>query len=566
MNETESAALRILIGVVRSFEDGATDPDRVCRTVVEQVTTLFGSYGALALVRGQGDAWECVARHAEAPAIFDGIGALLGGPRSSSIEDGTLTARVLRARARVRLDDLSRDAELAQRHPDLGPVSRAHELGPFLGVPIRAHGAILGALVVGRSGAAAQPFTDVETETIEVLASYAAQVLERARFVESEQKLRAALAKSNERLRVASRTEAVGRLVGGIAHDLNNVLSVVLSYSGMLLEDQTDPTVREDLEEMKRAGERGSELVRQMLAFGRHEVTTVGDVDVAALVHRMRPLLKRILFEDVELSVTIDAENATIRADPSHVEQVMLDIVLNARDAMSAGGSIAVLVASDEGPIGKGRDAEARVTISIRCRGGEVRDVDPYFSSSPGSTDFGLGVPRNLVARYGGSLSMRVDTDGAVVFALVFPKKPGTEASPRPLGAVARGNGTVLVVDDDEAVRNLVEDVLGRSGYRVLSASDGSAALELVAIEPVDLLLTDVIMPRMSGYALAARARTIRPTIRVLTMSGYPVDVTRQRGGGSPEKVLAKPLVPAALLSAVRSALEAPVGAPTSRS
>lgn len=552
MEAAERIGLGLVLEAMRACEAAGADAERVCAIVVEKVSAL-GTIGALGFVRAERRIWEGVTVYSTRDGLVEAISEMLGG-RTLDVDDLTLAGQVVRTGKTIRVADVGSIPALHERFPNLRDLVVRHELGAFVWVPVRSLGVVIGTLGVGRCGAGTGPFSDDDVAIIEILASYAAHAVERARLVHAEGRLRDALAKSNERLRVASRTEVVGRLVAGVAHDLNNVFSVVVSYGDMLLDDIDEPSLREDLAEVRRAGERGSELVRQMLGFARHEVTSTRLVDIAALVVSMRPLLKRVLFEDTELSIEVDSTVGTCRVDPSHVEQVLLDLALNARDSMPCGGRIELRVAHVVPDGRTSRRSGPHVLVSLRSSGGRSREIDPFFTSAPGTTDMGLAVPRSVVARYGGNLAVRVDDAGAVVFELLFPctEDVGKVDSARE-GPNQRA--TVLVVDDDAPVRKVLAAVIARAGHHVVEAVDGRAALEVVATEVVDVLVTDLIMPGMSGYELAERSRTIRPTLSVVTVSGYPPDVTRTRRGSDPGVFLAKPIAASDLISAIGAAL-----------
>jgi two-component system, cell cycle sensor histidine kinase and response regulator CckA len=378
-----------------------------------------------------------------------------------------------------------------------------------------------------------------------------------------------------EQLRHAQRLEAVGRLAGGIAHEFNNMMTVVTGYGELLLSrlGAGDP-MRPEIEQIKRAGDRAASLTRQLLAFSRKQVLQPRELDLNAVVLHMDKMLRRLIGEDVAL-VTVPAEGLwTVKADPGQLEQVLVNLAVNARDAMPGGGRLLVETANvvlDEacaahrpevapGPYvllsmadtGVGMDEETRTHL-----------FEPFYTTKgPGKgTGLGLATVYGIVAQSGGHIDVESAPGQGTTFRIYLPRAGGVPREvEEPEAEAPRGRETVLVVEDEEAVRRLVREVLLAQGYRVLEAPGGEEALSLcaAAAEPVDLVLTDVVMPGMSGRELAARLREAVPDIRILFMSGHTETAVLAEGTlRSPrEAFLQKPFPQNALARKIRELLD----------
>ncbi|HEY4238176.1 MAG TPA: PAS domain S-box protein [Kofleriaceae bacterium] len=360
-------------------------------------------------------------------------------------------------------------------------------------------------------------------------------------------------------LRSAQRMEAVGRLAGGIAHDFNNLLFVILSYAGFLAKKlpSGDPR-RADVAQIEDAGNRAAELTRQLLLFARGADTSAPAVDLGAIVDDIVRLLRGTLGEQVELDVAPPDAPLYVKIARPHLEQVLVNLAVNARDAMPGGGTITIL---------SSRVAEAGapfVRLFVRDTGvGMAPDVaahafEPFFSTKEGrGTGLGLAITYGIVQKAGGRILLESALGAGTSFTILLPAAERAEEIREPRTPIAReGNGEViLVVEDEPAVRTTIVRVLREHGYEVLAAADANDALDRAASTGrIDLLLTDVIMPRMSGPELAARLRAVRPTLRVMYVSGYAGDALAERGVAVDE-VMYKPFAEADLLDRVRAAL-----------
>ncbi len=377
------------------------------------------------------------------------------------------------------------------------------------------------------------------------------------------------------RLVASQRMEAVGRLAGGIAHDLNNVLTAVRGYADLLVADMpADDERRSDAKEIKAATDRAASLTHQLLAFSRQQVLAPRVLDVNATVVQLDQMLKRIISEDITRVMTLEAMGR-VRADPTQLEQVIMNLVVNARDAMPRGGRLEIRtydaatltepiagVSGTEGPF---------VVLEVKDSGVGMdgatlaRIFEPFFTTKPmgAGTGLGLATAYGIVKQSGGYIFASSEPGKGSRFTVFLPRVDGTLEWPVQMPALARpltGNESVLVVEDDANVRRVLTESLKRLGYRILEAQDGTEALALAGADPgqIHLLLTDVIMPGIAGPDLALQLKAVRPDVRVLLISGYAGDALLKGGPlelGS--HFLAKPFTTTELASAVRDALDA---------
>ncbi len=377
-------------------------------------------------------------------------------------------------------------------------------------------------------------------------------------------------------LHQASKMEAIGQLAGGIAHDFNNLLTVILSGAealkhGIAGDSPPDPEV---VEEIGAAGGRARDLTRQLLAFARRQVIAPVPLDLNDLVRGSEKLLRRVLGEDVELVVILHPELWAVRCDPSQIEQVVLNLAVNARDAMPGGGKLTIETANvvvDEtltasrpwmhpGPYTRlsVRDSGQGVSPEVKAH-----LFEPFFTTKPVGKGTGLGLATvyGVVKQNGGYILVDSEPGQGATFALFFPRIPGAAiaASPPAVATTPRGTETVLVVEDDPQVRDITVRSLRSGGYRVLVAGAGHEAFEIAAGERgrLRLLVTDVIMPGLDGRAVANELRRHHPDLRVLYVSGHAQDVIAKRGVLEPGiELLPKPFTASSLLARVRAVLD----------
>ncbi|MDB4933675.1 MAG: sensor protein, partial [Labilithrix sp.] len=378
----------------------------------------------------------------------------------------------------------------------------------------------------------------------------------------------------------AQKMEAIGSLAGGVAHDFNNLLSVILSYTS-LLSDELGPAdpVRVEVDEIHKAGLRAADLTRQLLAFSRKQMLRATVVDVNEVLAGVQKMLKRVLGEDIVLSLLTAKDPGKIYADASQVEQVLMNLVVNARDAMPRGGNLTIETsnvvldpeyAAEHHGVTPGRYVMIAVTDTGVGMNKETvkRIFDPFFTTKEQGKGTGLGLSTvyGIVQQSGGHVRVYSEPGKGTTFRVYVPRtdraREDTPSTQPRSGSSYRGNETILVVEDEEQVRAVMLSILRKQGYNVLEAQNGGEAF-LVSEQfgaTIHLLLTDVVMPRMSGRDLAARVSAQRPGTKVLYVSGYTEDATVHHGVlEAGIAFLEKPLTPEALAKKVREVLDAPV-------
>jgi two-component system, cell cycle sensor histidine kinase and response regulator CckA len=386
------------------------------------------------------------------------------------------------------------------------------------------------------------------------------------------------LARTQDQLHHAQRLEAVGRLAGGIAHDFNNMLSVVLGYSISLIDAlPEDSRIREDLEEIRHAGERAAELTRQLLAFGRRQVLDPKVLDLNSVVSEVDRMMRRVLGEDIEFVTLLTEPLWKVKVDRGQIEQVLTNLMVNARDAMPQGGTLTVETAQavfdeDYAREHPGSAIGPHVVLAVSDTGigmdkaTQARVFEPFFTTKEKGKGSGLGLAMvfGIVKQSGGHIWLYSEPGRGSTFKLCFPRTESALSVPE-VSAVAPpitlplGNETILLVEDDPQLRTLARTILDRQGYRVLDAGVPSDALKVCEgfAGEISLLVTDVVMPQMSGRELALRIAAARPSIRVLYMSGYTDNAIVHQGILDPGvEFLQKPITPDTLARRVRQVLD----------
>jgi PAS domain S-box-containing protein len=372
-----------------------------------------------------------------------------------------------------------------------------------------------------------------------------------------------------EQLRQAQKMEAIGQLAGGIAHDFNNLLTVINGYAQFLLtRTQGDESIEKDLRPILNAGQRAAVLTQRLLAFSRRQMLVPRVVDLNAVIRDLQPMLRRLLPENLEIALLPGPDPIWVRADPAQVEQVILNLAVNSRDAMPQGGELRIGASTIE----RGAPSRRWAVLEVSDNGIGMDDAtrqrvfEPFFTTKEvgKGTGLGLAMVYGVVRQSGGQIEVESTPAAGATFRIYLPSverveedaiRPDSSAQP------VTGHETLLVVEDDDAVRELAAKTLGRLGYTVLAVSGGQAALEEAAKfkKKIDLIISDLVMPGMSGRDLAHRLAAQRPYLRVLYMSGYADErIVQEASAERRASFLAKPFTPGELEQAVRRALAAP--------
>ena len=374
-----------------------------------------------------------------------------------------------------------------------------------------------------------------------------------------------------EQLLQAQKMEAIGQLAGGISHDFNNLLTVINGYAALLRENMPeDHPMRDGLVAIGRAGERAAALTHQLLAFSRKQVLQPRVLNLNDLVADMRSMLQRLIREDIELITILNPLLSNTEADPTQMEQVVMNLAINARDAIASNGRITIETSNaEQGEAAPSEMPPGRyVVLSVRDNGKGMdaaivgRIFEPFFTTKEKGRGTGLGLPTvyGIIKQSGGQITVASTVGEGTEFRVYLPAAAAeAENSPEQPATIGRapGQGTILLVEDDDAVRQFIGSVLRDLGYHVLDAEDGEHAAEVSNRYPgtIDLLISDVVMPRMSGYELARRLAARRPGLKVLYLSGYSEDTWPDSAVKPFARLLAKPFSPQELASKVQQML-----------
>ena len=408
-----------------------------------------------------------------------------------------------------------------------------------------------------------------DLDTLVVISAIAAAAIEQAKTFE-------ALREKEVQLQQANKMEAIGRLAGGVAHDFNNLLTVIRGYSELIVMavDRTHP-VRTHAEEVLKAADRASSLTSQLLAFSRKQVLELRIVKLNEIVANVEKLLRRLIGEDIQLLTTVGLNLGWVKADPGQLEQVLINLAVNARDAMPQGGTLMIETANielDETFTRHHLDIQPGIycILSVTDSGcGMNKDTlsklfEPFFTTkAPGKgTGLGLSIVHGIVKQSGGNILVSSEPGHGTTFKIYLPcvEAPAEVGlPPEAVSATSSGSETVLIVEDEGQVRTLECGLLKASGYKVLAASHGGEAVRICHeySGTIHLLVTDLILPQMNGRELARQVAPIRPSMKVLYVSGYP-DETLVTAGVARNKVpfLQKPFASDALLRSVRNVLD----------
>jgi two-component system cell cycle sensor histidine kinase/response regulator CckA len=376
----------------------------------------------------------------------------------------------------------------------------------------------------------------------------------------------------------AQKIESIGRLAGGVAHDFNNLLMAISGYSDLALDAlPPDHAACSDLYEIQKAAQRAAALTRQLLAFARKQIIDPRTIDLRELIQNIHSLLQRLIGEDIELVIRMDREIGSIKADPIQIEQLLINLAVNARDAMPQGGKLTIestnaILDEDRTPMCMDIAPGSYIVVLAVSDTGmgippEVQEhlFEPFFTTKePGKgTGLGLATCYGIVKQHGGEIAFSSEVGQGTTFKIYLPRiveDLDTHARHPEEHELLHGRERILLVEDESAVRELAARVLRGRGYTILEARNGEEALQLMQTndaEPIQLLLTDVIMPRMGGRALAERLATMYPGLKVLFISGYNDQLTSQNSWLEQGKaLLQKPFLPAVLARKVREVLD----------
>ena len=565
------ARLRALADLTCAFAEGVASRDTLLALVARKAAEGTGDLCALWLCSDDGRWISLGGAHDGDGAAVARLRALCSRPML--LTEAPLFEAVVREREALFVPEVGDDDGLAAS-------ARAWllELGArsVLVAPLRVQRRAVGALLVLRHRNDDGPLSEDEWDFAQTVADHAALALSHASLAGSVQdelterrRAEAALASTEEQLRQMQKMEAVGRLAGGVAHGFNNILSVVLSYTDLLLADLApdDPRAH-DLAEIRSAGEQAAELTRQLLTFSRRQVTRPRSLDLNQALTRVAAMLRSVLGDDVDLVINTGANLWPVRIDPGQVEQVLMNLAANAHDAMPLGGTLTVETRNVDlgddyvrAQVGVEPGSYVQLTVSDTGHGMDRETLDrifePFFTTKVKGRGAGLGLATvfGIVRHAGGHIRVFSEPGLGTTFRIYLPRTSSESSElPRPIVPAfeaSRGALTVLLVEDDPQVREVVRGILERAGHRALVAEGPDEARALAAQHGgrIDLLLTDVVMPRMSGPQLAETLGAQHPTMRVLFMSGYTSDMVAQRGHvGSSAAFLEKPVTPESLL------------------
>jgi two-component system, cell cycle sensor histidine kinase and response regulator CckA len=514
---------------------------------------------ALELVQAEAGAVLLANADSRQLVCFDAVGAAASTLVGSSIPwNHGLAGAIFSSGEGEIITDVNGDG----RHLSIGDVTTDSITRQMIVIPLkRWNGEPLGVLQVLNKKE--NVFTEEDADILTILSALATAVIEQMRTME-------ALRQSETQLREAQKMEAIGGLAGGIAHDFNNLVTVIMGYSEMLLSGSFDEERwRRELGQIREAGVRAAGLTRQLLAFSRRQILCPTIVDVNEAILGMAGMIQQLVGEDIQVVTNLDSSSRTIEIDRSQLEQIIMNLVVNARDAMERGGRLefqtenTYLSEANKLPLSPGH----YVVVMVSDTGCGMDPLiqsqvfEPFFTTKPVGKGTGLGLSTvyGIVKQSGGTITIRSEVGKGSLFTIYLPatSKPAERmadaSKPRPTAS-----GKILLVEDEPAVRTLVGQLLQMGGYDVIEAAHGFEALQKIdtLLNPPDLVLTDVVMPQMSGIDLIHQVRQRHPNIKVLYMSGYSDHHALKQNVLTGTAFLQKPFTPVGLTEAVRHAIQ----------
>jgi len=441
--------------------------------------------------------------------------------------------------------DSQDENEIAVKYPGLLPELRAGYRS-FLSIPLISGDQPIGGLHFRSKGH--RVYSEKDLNLAESIANQIAGAIASAQLFFEHERTEKEKASLQQQLHQSQKMEAIGNLAGGIAHDFNNLLTIINTNAQLTLTELKDwDPLKERLESIHKAGERAVNLTRQLLALSRRQVVDMKVIDLNSLLQELGKMLVRVIGEDIALSTIMAKDLGRVKADPGQIEQVILNLVVNARDAMPSGGKLAIETANVELDreyththlvVKPGRYVMLSVSDTGVGMSPEVRErvFEPFFTTKEKGTGLGLSTVYGVVKQSGGYIWAYSEPGRGSTFKIYLPQvdEPlGEEIRKKVVkGMLPGGKETILVAEDEEEVRKLAVDILRKQGYRILEAPHGGDAFLICeqGKEPVDLLLTDVVMPGLNGPELARRLKYFYPEMKVLFMSGYTDNTIFQQG------------------------------------
>jgi len=568
----------------RAFSESSSGLESLLTAVVERTAILLGAGVSLFFLTEDRKILRLVGlAHANAAS-----GKKLGetfANTSVPVEESLIGRAVLSGEPvfyPVMSPELFAEVAWQKRRDQLGAL-QPHS---FLAIPLSVSGEIVAILSLSRDGTLSPaPFSEADRDFAIELSDRAALSIGHARAMEKlreelaeRRKAEASLHVAEEQFRQAQKLEAVGRLAGGVAHDFNNLLSVILTTGQLVLADLPEGSlVHADIAQMVAAAEQATGLTRQLLTFSRKQVLEIKPVRLNAVVTETERMLKRVIGEDIELRTSLDPNLGVAKTDPGQIAQVIMNLAVNARDAMPRGGRLTLETANvnlDEEYVRLrlGASAGPHIMLSVSDTGegmdeeAKQRLFEPFFTTKERGKGTGLGLSTvyGIVKQSGGNIFVYSELGRGTTFKIYLPRVTTAEVSPQPppraVPAAALGSGTVLLVEDDAMVRTVARRILARGGYQVLEARDVQEARQFCreTVVPIQLLLTDVVLPSMNGRELAAELLRMHPEMRVVFMSGYSEAAASQQDFIAPgSSFIEKPFTPETMLNKLRDVLRA---------